>query len=127
MIPSTPTVWAAIAPGPRTTRVLATDPAHVPLLTAHLRTDPVHPRALATFLEALALWQGASIRAALVADARCASFAPTLCRAAFAVADVPPLYALTFVDRPTARRADGPGARGAFADLRRALAREAAR
>ena len=49
-------LWMAIRPGPTGTRVLVTEGQET-LLKARLMRDPAHPRALATLLEAMALWQ----------------------------------------------------------------------
>jgi len=62
-------IWIGISPGPRTTRVLAMASASETILKAHLPARPSHPRALSTLLEAMALWHGTKVRAALcVAD-----------------------------------------------------------
>ena len=61
-------IWMGIAPGPTATRVLAMHGPSKTLLKARLRRDPSHPRAMATLLEAIALWQGMPVRAALAAD-----------------------------------------------------------
>jgi hypothetical protein len=63
-------IWMGIAPGARTTRVIAMAGARETILKARLSPEPHHPRALATLLEAVALWQGRHVRAALAADAR---------------------------------------------------------
>jgi hypothetical protein len=63
-------IWIGIAPGARTTRVIAMAGASETNLKARLAPEPHHPRALATLLEAIALWQGRHVRAALAADAR---------------------------------------------------------
>jgi len=64
------TIWMGIAPGPVTTRVIAMAGASETILKARLCPEPKHPRALATLLEAVALWQGKHVRAALAADER---------------------------------------------------------
>src|SRR5436190_15555575 len=51
-------IWMGIAPGSTTTRVVAMAGPSETILKAQLSKDPVHPRALATLLEALALWEG---------------------------------------------------------------------
>lgn len=45
-------------PGPSATRVIAMAGARETILKARLCPEPKHPRALATLLEAVALWQG---------------------------------------------------------------------
>lgn len=62
-------IWMGFAPGKTTTRVVALDGPTENDLKAQLSKDPAHPRALATLLEAIALWQGQPVRAALCADA----------------------------------------------------------
>ena len=62
------TIWMGIAPGSLTTRVIAMAGPEQILLKAQLARDPRHPRALPTLLEAVALWQGLPVRAALCAD-----------------------------------------------------------
>ena len=76
-------IWMGIAPGLTTTRVVAMAGPSETILKAHLSRDPVHPRALGTLLEALALWQGQPVRAALCADAAGFSCDSNLCREAF--------------------------------------------
>lgn len=58
-------IWMGIAPSPQVTRVLAMAGPNDTILKAQLARDPQHPRALATLLEAVALWQGLPVRAAL--------------------------------------------------------------
>ena len=59
-----------IAPSATSTRVLAMAGPHDTILKARLSRSPARSRAMATLLEAIALWQGQSIRAALCADAQ---------------------------------------------------------
>ena len=63
-------IWMGIAPGTASTRVLAMAGPHDTFLKARLLHSPAHPRAMATLLEGIALWQGRPIRAALCADSR---------------------------------------------------------
>ena len=63
-------IWMGIAPEATSTRVLAMDGPHDTILKARLLQSPAHRRAMATLLEAIALWQGRPIRAALCADGR---------------------------------------------------------
>ena len=58
-------IWMGIAPGPTTTRVIAMAGPSDTILKAHLAREPRHPRALASLLEAVALWHGQPVRAAL--------------------------------------------------------------
>ncbi len=120
-------IWMSIAPSASSTRVLAMEGAHDTILKARLRGSPKHPRAMATLLEAIALWQGRPVRAALSADAK-DGFDSSLYREAFA--DVGgPLYSLDWIPGPVrARRVrrDIHGM-GHFADLREVLLAEVAR
>jgi len=63
-----------VEPTPRSVRLLVTDPEGNEVLKAVLPAFPHHPRALLTLLEALALWVGtplvAAISAALPVDCR---------------------------------------------------------
>jgi hypothetical protein len=51
-------LWVGVDPRPPLARVLAMTPGGRSVLKARLNPKPSHPRALATLLEALALWQG---------------------------------------------------------------------
>jgi hypothetical protein len=122
------TIWMAISPGPRTTRVLAMASASNTILKAQLSPAPAHPRALPTLLEAVALWQGEKVHAALVAAERDGVSDSSLYRDAFAL-EGEPLYALEWVptlDHVRPRPRDR-SALGDFADLRQLLMFEVAR
>lgn len=54
-----------ISPGPQGTRVIAMAGPSETILKARLSRQPSHPRALPTLLEAIALWQGVQVHAAL--------------------------------------------------------------
>jgi len=58
-------ILVVVDPRPPVARVLAVGSSGETLLKARLSSRPSHPRALATLLEALALWQQVPIRAAL--------------------------------------------------------------
>jgi hypothetical protein len=116
-------IWMGIAPSATSTRVLAMDGAHDTILKARLSRSPAHPRAMASLLEAIALWQGRPIRAALCADERRDGSDSSLYPETFA--DVGgPLYTLDWIPAPErgrrAARRDIAGM-GQFADLRRRL------
>ncbi len=96
-------IWMGIAPGLTTTRVVAMAGPSETILKAQLSKDPVHPRALATLLEALALWQGQPVRAALCADAAGFSSDSNICREAF-LDDGGALYSLVWVPAGAHRR-----------------------
>lgn len=121
-------IWMGIEPGRLTTRVIAMAGASETLLKARLSPSPSHPRALATLLEAVALWQGDRVRAALfAADKGGVSDSSLYREAAFDFGG--PLYTLEW--RPAAsrlrRHRDLAGSLGEFADLRRAVTLEVAR
>ena len=121
-------VWVAIHPRPSGTRVLATAGTHETLLKARLGREPQHPRALPALLEALALWQGAEVRAALAVDDSDSGYATSLWREWFAVFDRAPLYSLEVVAaRRRPRPRDGLDGLGNYRDLRQLLLREVAR
>lgn len=109
------------------TRVLAMAGASDTILKARLGREPSHPRALPTLLEAVALWQGARVRAALCAGDRPPSCDSNLYRAAFDFGG--PLYSVDWVPGPLARRRPVRDVRGMgeFADLRQLVLFEVAR
>lgn len=121
-------IWMAIAPGRLFTRVIAMQGASDTILKARLRRDPPHPRALATLLEAVALWQGTRVRAALAADDEEIACASCLCPNAYLATETTPLYTVDWV--PAAgqrRRRTGIAGMGEFRDLERLLLCEVAR
>jgi hypothetical protein len=121
-------IWMGISPGPLATRIIAMAGPSETILKARLSPEPAHPRALATLLEAVALWQGTPVRAALAAAERDGASDSSLYRAAFA--DVGgPLYSLDWVPAPGRgrRRHRDIGGVGNFADLRQFLLFEVAR
>jgi hypothetical protein len=121
-------IWMGIAPGPTSTRVLAMHGASETILKARLRRDPAHPRALATLLEAIALWQGMQVRAALAADDERTSYASSLCQSPLTEVSVPPLFTLDWVPVTGRRRRHvGISGMGRFDDLQRLLVGEVAR
>ena len=124
----TETLWAALAPTLSATRVIVTRGPHEAILKANLRTDPHHHRALATFLEALALWEGRAVRAALVADEHTTSSGSSLFRECAVEPEAGPLFTLDVVwDRNRRRTRDGLSGLGDFRDLRRLITEELAR
>jgi len=120
-------IWMAIRPGPTGTRILATAKAHETLLKAKLLNEPRHPRALPALLEALALWQGETVRAALVADASDDGCGTRLVHDAFPLIDPTPLYHLDVVHGRRRRHRDPLDGMGDFRDLRQLLLFEVAR
>lgn len=121
-------IWMGIAPGLRDTRVIAMHGASETLLKARLRKDPAHPRAMASLLEAVALWQGMPVRAALAADDEQTSCDSCLCRAALLDTGRNPLYSIDWVPATGRKRRRGTiGGMGDFRDLRQLVLVEVAR
>jgi hypothetical protein len=122
-------LWMGIAPGERMTRVIAMASATETILQARLLKSPCHPRALPTLLEAMALWQGAQVRAALCAVDKDGVSDSSLYRDAFADFGRPPLYTLDWVPAPRRgrRRSRDLESGGAFADLRDVVLEEVGR
>ena len=120
-------IWMGIAPSSKTTRVIAMAGPGDTILKAHLSPEPRHPRALATLLEAIALWEGQPVRAALCASARGLSFDSNLCREAFSD-DGGALYSVVWVPADGhRRRRDHLQGLGNFRDLERLVIAEVAR
>jgi hypothetical protein len=122
------TLWMGISPGPLTTRVIAIAGGNETILKARLSPSPSHPRALPTLLEAVALWQGQKVHAALAAAERDGVSDSTLYREAFTDFGGP-LYELDWVPAPRRgrrRHRDIAGV-GDFADLRQLLMFEVSR
>ncbi len=122
-------IWMGIAPNATSTRVIAMAGAHDTFLKARLLRSPAHPRAMSLLLEAIALWQGRPIRAALCADAKCGGSDSSLFQETFTDGGAP-LYTLDWIPAlAPARRAgrrDITGM-GNFNDLRQLLLEEVAR
>lgn len=126
---STSDIWMGIEPMRGTTRVIAMAGPRETLLKARLSRAPAHPRALATLLEAVALWQGSRVRAALFVADRDGGSDSSLYREAFADLGGP-LYTLEWVPalgRGRRHRDLDSAHLGEFADLRRAVEFEVAR
>jgi hypothetical protein len=121
-------IWMGIAPDAHGTRVLAMSGASETIMKARLLRGPSHPRALATLLEAIALWQGLPVRAALCADGAVNGPETSLYRDAFDDGGGP-LYRIDWVRDPARRRraTRDIGGMGAFADLRQLVLFEVAR
>jgi hypothetical protein len=117
-----------ISPGPQGTRVIAMAGPIDTILKARLSRHPCHPRALPTLLEAIALWQGVPVHAALCAADQDGSSDSSLYREAF-VDFGGPLYTLQWVPAAALGRRRGRdlGGVGDFADLRRLLTAEGTR
>ena len=120
-------IWMGIAPGPSTTRVIAMAGPSDTILKAQLSRDPRHPRALATLLEAVALWQGQPVRAALCAGPPGLSCDSNLFREVFAD-DGGALYSVVWARASGSRRRRDPlRGLGRFDDLERLVIEEVAR
>lgn len=122
-------LWMGISTGPSVTRVLAMAGAGETILKARLLPEPSQPFALATLLQAVAMWQGKRVRAVLSVadwDGACDS---SLCREAFTDFGGPH-YSLDWVPAcghaRRRRHRDLVGV-GRFADLRNLLLSEVAR
>jgi len=126
---TTDSIWLGMSPGSRTTRLLAMRGPSETILKAHLSLRPSSGRAVTALFEALALWEGAPVRAALVVDESSTSSSPTtLYRELFGVfGESTPLYQLEWIPRAARRRRDGLTGLGDFGDLERLLARSVAR
>ena len=122
-------IWMGIAPGPRATRVIAMAGPSETILKAKLLPNPSHPRALPTLLDAVALWQGKRVRAALCVDGLDASCATSRYPDLFSDPSETPLYTLEWVPTIQRRRRhrDDLGGMGPFQDLRQLVFAEVAR
>jgi hypothetical protein len=105
-------------------RVLALSRPNEPILKARLSPTPSHPRAMATLLEALALWEGHRVHAALCAGSK-AGLSDLGPYRSSELRDGP-LYAVEWVPacRPVRRRRQ-LGGLGDFGDLRQLVLEEA--
>lgn len=110
-------IWVGIHPRSTETRILATAGPAETLLKARLAATPGHPRALASLLEGLPLWQGTKIRAALSADPRDGT-SGTSCFRDSLLEPTGPLYSLEVVEPRRRRQHDGLDGMGDFRDLR---------
>jgi len=61
-------LWMGISQTPEYTKVLLLDGPGKPLMKARLPAMPAHPRAVQALCEAMALWCGHPVRAALAAE-----------------------------------------------------------
>ena len=113
------TIWMGIVPGPDATRVVVKDgPAGPTLLRARLPQAPRHPRALQALCEAIALWCGRAVHAAIAADGADASCATTPWLESLNTLAESPLVELDFVDARRPRSRVGPADDGAGHDPR---------
>lgn len=122
-------IWVGIDPRPPAARVIAMSGVDDTLMKARLAPTPKHPRALATMLEALAMWQGVPVRAVLAVGANETSCDMGSYRVGFPdFGEQTPLYSLEVVARVHRRRGRDllPGM-GEFRDLRQLCLFEVAR
>lgn len=122
-------IWMGISPERECTRIIAMAGvgAERTLLKARLAPSPSSRQALPSLLEAVALWQGLPVRAALVVGAQGNSCDTSLFRDCLPDFGGP-LYSLEYVEalrRP--RRRDDITGMGRFDDLRQLLLFEVAR
>jgi hypothetical protein len=119
------TIWMGLFPGQQSTRVLAMRGADRPILKAQLDLRPSSPLAVVSLMEAIALWEGMQVHAALVVGEDCSHAQTTLYRDTFAIhGEQSALYRLQWVPRAprrTRRRGDGLSGLGDFRDLERLL------
>ncbi len=123
-------IWLGLWPNSRTTRVLAMRGPCETILKAQLGLQPASIHAVPTLLEAIALWEGKPVRAALVADESSTRSSPTtLYRDTFALfGERTALYEFDWSSQAQRRpRKDDLGGMGSFADLERELVRAVAR
>lgn len=120
-------LWIAIDSRPRETRVLVTAGPRETVLKARLSATVQHPRALPTLLEALALWEGAPVRAVVVADDPDGSCVTRLKLDWHAEVGGAPLYQIELVPGHKRHHRDPLDGMGAFHDLRQLVLFEAAR
>jgi hypothetical protein len=120
-------IWMGIASGSTSTRVVAMRGPNETFLKAQLDAEPKHPRALGTLLEAVALWQGMPVHAALSVVGRDTSCGSNLYREMF-LDEGGALYRLVWVPAGAPRRR-GPRIEGlgSFRDLERLVVEEVAR
>lgn len=120
-------LWVATDSRCDETRVLATAGPRETVLKARLSATAQHPRALPTLLEALAMWEGMPVRAAVVADGQDGSSITRLRLDGFEDFGGAPLYKLEFVRGHKRHHRDRLDEMGPFHDLRQLVMFEVAR
>lgn len=121
-------IWMGISPGPVDTRILVQDGPEQTLLKACFPHSPHHPRALATLCEAVALWCGRKVHAALAADGSDSFCATGRWLETFDTLTRGPLFEIEFVARARPPRDhDEVEGLGDFKDCRRLIVLGAAR
>lgn len=121
-------LWMGVVPGRQMTRVLVQDGARSTLLKARLPNHPKHPRALPTLCEAIALWCGRPVRAAIAVGGSESSCGLTPWLDALDQVVHTPLCEIELVSnvRPR-RRSEEIDGLGDFRDVRQLLLFEVAR
>ena len=76
----TEAIWMGLLPGQQSTRVLAMRGPDRPILKAQLDLRPSSPLAVVSLMEAIALWEGTKVHAALVVGDDCSHAQTTLYR-----------------------------------------------
>lgn len=115
-------VWMGISPGPMQTRILVLDSVGRAILKARLARAPANPRALPILCEAIALWCGQSVFAAVDAAHPVTSSDTRSWLSTCGNSNGEPLYEIRVV-----RRARAPNHRarivglGSFRDMRQLL------
>jgi hypothetical protein len=120
-------IWMGISPGPSDTRILVQDGPERTLLKARMPHSPHHPRALATLCEAMALWCGRRVHAALAADGPDTWCDTTRWLETFESISRGPLFEIELVSRARPPKDDGPEGMGDFRDCRQLVIIGAAR
>ena len=119
-------LWAAIDTRRTLPRILVTDAGRQPILKARMTGPPNHPKALATLLEALSLWEGRRVRAVLVVGER-GGCDPSRYHDFFAEPDRTPMYSIEYAPPCGPRPRDRIEGMGRFRDLKQLLLFEVAR
>ena len=121
-------IWMGISPGASDTRVMVMDGAGATLLKARLPQAPRHPRAIATLCEAVALWCGRPVRAALAVEGRAGWCASTHWLEALDEVTRTPLYEISFTHSARPPRDErGVEGLGDFRDVRQMMLFEVTR
>lgn len=99
-------IWLGLSTSAHQTHVVAMRGPQT-ILRAQLCPYPSSGRAVTGLLEALALWEGTLVRAAVVVDESSTSSCPMmLYRDAFAFSDSTPLYRIEWIPRAVPHRSD---------------------
>jgi len=121
-------LWMGVMPGPEVTRVLVMDGPGQTLLKARLPHGPQHPRAIQTLCEAVALWCGRPVHAALAVVGPGAWCATTPWLESFDAITRSPLFEIELVERARPpKEPDRLDDLGDFRDLRQLVLAEVAR